>query len=124
MITTSVAGHPALPPTLAGPLGELAGQLIDYGVRLYAVGRNGRNLPIHATRLVTTPSLSTQLTAAEMRVARMAALGATNREIASWLHVSPKTVETHLTHIFRKTSLRSRTQLAYLLATETTGHDH
>jgi hypothetical protein len=36
----------SLPPTLAGPLGELAGQLIDYGIRLHAVGCNGHELPI------------------------------------------------------------------------------
>ena len=118
MITTSGAGHPALPPTVAGPLSELAGQLIDYGVRLYAVGRNGNHLPIHASCLLRTPRLSAVLTAGELRVARMAAAGATNSEIAVWLQISPKTVETHLTRTYRKASVRSRTELAYLLTTE------
>lgn len=45
------------------------------------------------------------LTASELRVARMAADGATTREIASALVVSTKTVETHLTHAYAKLGL-------------------
>jgi len=56
------------------------------------------------------------LTASELRIARMVAAGATNNEIAAWLFVSPKTIETHLTRIFRKAGVRSRTELAYVLA--------
>jgi DNA-binding CsgD family transcriptional regulator len=42
--------------------------------------------------------------------------GLTNREIAQILNVSPKTVEAHLSHIYRKASVRSRSQLAVLIA--------
>jgi DNA-binding CsgD family transcriptional regulator len=55
------------------------------------------------------------LTASELRVARMAAEGLTNREIAQDLFVSVRTVETHLTHVYRKLSIDSRDDLARLL---------
>ena len=44
--------------------------------------------------------------------------GATNNEIAAWLHLSSKTVETHLTRILGKACVRSRTELAYVIAIE------
>jgi DNA-binding CsgD family transcriptional regulator len=55
------------------------------------------------------------LTASELRVARMAAQGLTNRLIAQDLFVSVRTVETHLTHAYRKLSIASRDDLARLL---------
>jgi DNA-binding CsgD family transcriptional regulator len=42
--------------------------------------------------------------------------GATNREAAAALFVSPKTVEFHLAHIYRKLGIRKRTQLTALAA--------
>jgi DNA-binding CsgD family transcriptional regulator len=56
------------------------------------------------------------LTAAEHRVASLAAAGRTNREIAAQLFVSVATVEAHLTRIYRKMRVRSRTELALILA--------
>jgi DNA-binding NarL/FixJ family response regulator len=52
------------------------------------------------------------LTAAEHRVATLAAAGHNNREIAERLYVTQRTVETHLTHAFQKLSITSRTELA------------
>jgi DNA-binding CsgD family transcriptional regulator len=51
------------------------------------------------------------LTASELRTAQMAAEGRTNREIAQTLFVSLRTVETHLTHAYRKLAIRSRDAL-------------
>ncbi len=51
------------------------------------------------------------LTASERRVAERAAAGAANREIAEELHVTPKTVEVHLTAAYRKLGIRSRREL-------------
>lgn len=51
------------------------------------------------------------LTAAERRVAKLAAGGATNGQIAQSLVVSVRTVETHLTSIYRKLDIRRRDQL-------------
>jgi len=52
------------------------------------------------------------LTPAEERVAALVAEGRTNREVAAVLFVSDNTVEFHLTHIYRKLGVRSRTELA------------
>ena len=51
------------------------------------------------------------LTAAERRVADLAASGLTNRDIAQALFVTEKTVETHLGHIYDKLGVRSRYKL-------------
>jgi DNA-binding CsgD family transcriptional regulator/Flp pilus assembly protein TadD len=61
-----------------------------------------------------TESRST-LTASEQRVARLAAEGMTNREIAQALFVTEKTIETHLGSVFRKLAIGSRSQLARAL---------
>lgn len=51
------------------------------------------------------------LTAAEQRVARLAASGHTNREIAEQLVVTVKAVEWHLSHVYRKLGIASRLEL-------------
>ena len=55
------------------------------------------------------------LTEAEQRVARLAAAGRTNREIADTLFTSVRTVEGHLSHIYGKLGIRSRTELAVFI---------
>ncbi|WP_078859571.1 AAA family ATPase [Streptomyces rubellomurinus] len=55
------------------------------------------------------------LTAGELRVARMAASGHGNGEIAALLHIAVRTVETHLTHCYRKLGIRGRADLATAL---------
>jgi DNA-binding CsgD family transcriptional regulator len=52
------------------------------------------------------------LTPSELRIARMAAEGMTNREIAQALTVTAKTVETHLRHVFQKLGIARRTELS------------
>jgi DNA-binding CsgD family transcriptional regulator len=52
------------------------------------------------------------LTGAEARTARLAAAGASNREIAAELYLSLKTVEQHLTRAYRKLGVRGRADLA------------
>jgi DNA-binding CsgD family transcriptional regulator len=56
------------------------------------------------------------LTASERRIAEYAGQGLTNREIAQTLFVTSRTVEGHLTSIFRKLQLDSRADLAAALA--------
>ena len=48
----------------------------------------------------------------------MVAQGATNREAGAALFLSPKTIEAHLGRIYRKLDIRSRTELARMLASE------
>jgi DNA-binding CsgD family transcriptional regulator len=55
------------------------------------------------------------LTPREMEVAQLAARGKRNSEIARDLHISVRTVETHLTNIYAKLGVRSRTELARLI---------
>lgn len=69
------------------------------------------------TRVDTTQSVEESpagLTTGERRVARLAADGATNREIASQLYVSVKTVEAHLSRVYAKLQVRSKAELARL----------
>ncbi len=56
------------------------------------------------------------LTAQEVQIARLAAEGLTNREIAERLFMSHRTVGAHLRHIFPKLDISSRVQLAGLFA--------
>jgi DNA-binding NarL/FixJ family response regulator len=58
------------------------------------------------------------LTASERRIAELASEGFTNREIAQQLFVTDRTVEGHLTSVFRKLRLDSRTELPAALAEE------
>jgi DNA-binding CsgD family transcriptional regulator len=55
------------------------------------------------------------LTASELRVARLAALGRTNREIAEELYVTVKTIEKHMGNVFLKLDVASRRELATAL---------
>ena len=55
------------------------------------------------------------LTPAEARVAALVVQGRTNREVAAALVLGERTVEAHLTHIYAKLGVRSRTELARTL---------
>jgi DNA-binding NarL/FixJ family response regulator len=74
---------------------------------LYATGTRPRSEAISGVDALT-PS--------EARVARLAADGLSNRDIAQALYVTPKTVELHLSNAYRKLGIRSRRDLAAALA--------
>lgn len=56
-----------------------------------------------------------ELTAQQANIARMAAEGATNREIAARLLLSPRTIDHHLRNVFTRLGIRSRVELARLI---------
>ncbi len=56
------------------------------------------------------------LTPQELQVALVVADGATNKEAGASLFLSPKTVEFHLGNVYGKLGLRSRSELAKLVA--------
>ncbi|MFE2212814.1 LuxR C-terminal-related transcriptional regulator [Streptomyces canus] len=57
-----------------------------------------------------------RLTAQQLLVARMVAEGATNREIAARLALSPRTIDHHLRGVFTRLGIRSRIDLVRLIA--------
>lgn len=65
------------------------------------------------------PRSDGQLTTAEARVARLVAGGLTNKEAAAQLFTTVATVEAHLTRIYRKLGVRSRSELAGKVASGT-----
>ncbi|MFJ4554272.1 AAA family ATPase [Streptomyces sp. NPDC088817] len=60
-----------------------------------------------------------RLTESERRVAHLAVLGYTNREIAAKLYITPSTVEQHLTRVYRKLDIKRRKDLPADLGTTT-----
>jgi DNA-binding CsgD family transcriptional regulator len=61
-----------------------------------------------------TSQRTDELTLQEANIARLVAAGATSREVASQLFLSPRTIEAHLRSIFRKLGITSRRQLREL----------
>jgi DNA-binding NarL/FixJ family response regulator len=57
-----------------------------------------------------------ELTPSERRVAKLVAEGRSNKEVASTLVVTVKTVESHLSRVYAKLGLHSRAELAHRLA--------
>lgn len=87
----------------AGPIEQ------DARSALYAAGGRPRAAMLTA---------ATSLTASERRVAALAADGAGNRDIAQALFVTQKTVEAHLSSVYRKLGIRSRQRLSAALAVD------
>ncbi|WP_338695585.1 helix-turn-helix transcriptional regulator [Streptomyces sp. Q6] len=61
------------------------------------------------------PGMLSELTPQQLRIARCVADGATNREVAQHLSVSPRTVDHHLRNVFAQLGVRSRVELARLV---------
>jgi DNA-binding CsgD family transcriptional regulator len=84
-----------------------AKQLADHArAELEATGARPRNLAFRGPG---------SLTPSERRVADLAAAGETNRAIAQQLYLSPKTVQVHLSSVYRKLEINARGALAAAL---------
>jgi len=64
------------------------------------------------------PTAPEKLTPQELQVALHVAEGKTNRDVAAALFLSPKTVEFHLTRVYRKLNIHSRAELVRLFSSE------
>ncbi|MDT5402222.1 MAG: hypothetical protein QOK33_5453 [Mycobacterium sp.] len=63
-----------------------------------------------------------ELTVVQQRIADLAAAGLTNKQIAATVFIAVKTVETHLTRVYRKLGIRSRAALTATLRTDNGRH--
>ena len=78
-------------------------------IELAATGEKARKRDVAGTR---------DLTSQELQIALAVTQGATNREAAAQLFLSPRTVEAHLSSAYRKLGARSRTELVRMFANE------
>jgi DNA-binding CsgD family transcriptional regulator len=72
-------------------------------------------------RAMSRATLIPGLTATEHRIAMLVARGDGNNQIAAALALRPKTVEWHLTNVYRKLGIRTRTHLAIAVLARTGG---
>ncbi|WP_245819840.1 helix-turn-helix domain-containing protein [Rhodococcoides yunnanense] len=72
-------------------------------------------IPISRETATTPPPALASLTRREVEIAQITATGMRTRAIADLLHLSPRTVDIHLTHIYRKLGINNRTQLVRLM---------
>jgi len=106
-------------PSTARDLVERAVASIPAGATRIAeaLARLAKRFDEVAVTAANVPSAVLQsLTKGERRVAESVAAGRTNKEVADHLFVSVKTVDFHLQAIYRKLAVRSRTELAVLMA--------
>lgn len=89
----------------------------DEIVRAVLEVAEGRDVldPAMARRLITQPAAAPQmlvepLTDRELEILRLAGKGLTNKAIGVMLHISDRTVQNHLAHIFQKMQAASRTE--------------
>ncbi len=112
--------HRAEAASRAGRHDELDLLAAEASARLTALGVGGwrgrLQRLVEAPRAESRRRVAETLTEAEHRVAVTVAAGRTNKEAAAELFLSQKTVDYHLQNIYRKLEIRSRTELAALLA--------
>jgi DNA-binding CsgD family transcriptional regulator/tetratricopeptide (TPR) repeat protein len=94
---------------------EPLGEALEIAVRAGAVGLE-RHVKDEIAATGAAPRVTdfqgmSALTPSEKRVAGLAVEGMTNREIAQSLFVTPKTIEVHLSNVYRKLDVKSRREL-------------
>jgi len=66
-------------------------------------------------RVNVAPAQDVALTPSERRVAELAASGMTNKDVATALFISPKTVEANLGRVYRKLGIKTRAELGRVI---------
>ncbi|MCY9783664.1 AAA family ATPase [Nocardiopsis sp. EMB25] len=107
-------GHDRAPSSGVGDLRSALAEYTELGAA-WDASRVRRALRAHG--VVTPPTTGRgrgdrRLSPRESEIATLAAQGRTNREIAALLHLSPRTVETHVANALAKLGLRSRRDLS------------
>jgi DNA-binding CsgD family transcriptional regulator len=108
---------PGAATSLEQSLGNLRGALEQARQELRKARADYESLSLLARRLALDPPspAGAQLTAQERRVAYLAAVGRSDQEMATALHLSVHTVKSHMKNVLRKLDLRSRWQLRHAL---------
>jgi DNA-binding NarL/FixJ family response regulator len=88
------------------------------GMEAFAERARRELLATGQTARKRTATTSPQLTAQEAQIARLAGDGLTNLEIGARLFISAKTVQYHLSKVFPKLGISSRSQLREALTSE------
>ncbi|WP_216592395.1 helix-turn-helix domain-containing protein [Verrucosispora sioxanthis] len=115
---TVLAEHAAASFVTAGtPMEEALSRHLA-GVAYLVAGRPGPGAAAFAGR----PAGDGALTAREREIAGLATTGLTNKEIAARLHLSPRTIESHLNRVFAKLHVHSRTAMARRLTEAAAEH--
>lgn len=105
-----------------GPLRDALVAFERCGARVWAERASGElRAAGEAVRVDGDTGPLVLLTPQQQRIARCVAQGATNREVASRLSLSPRTVDHHLRNVFALLGVRSRVDLARLLDRASTG---
>jgi DNA-binding CsgD family transcriptional regulator len=91
----------------AATLREALGTFEELSIPMWA-----NRVRVELKRTDAPRATDSDLTPSELRVARLAASGKTNKDIASALFISPKTVEHNLSSVYRKLTVRTRAELA------------
>jgi DNA-binding CsgD family transcriptional regulator len=92
-----------------------------FGMEAFAERARRELLATGETARKRTVETRDQLTAQEEQIARLARDGLSNPKIASQLFISPRTVEYHLSKVFSKLDISSRTQLDRVLSDDRIG---
>ena len=94
-----------------------AGQLLDaIGMEAFAERARRELLAAGGTARRRAVTATVELTSQETQIARLAADGLSNLEIATRLFLSPRTVQYHLGKVFTKLDITSRNQLSRTLS--------
>jgi len=103
--TRALTGDASFDRAFRGGVALSVGEAVDA-----ALGQVAGQVAARPSR--TRATSSTALSRRELEIARLVAEGLTNREIASRLFISSRTVDTHVTNMLNKLGIGSRTQLA------------